>query len=246
MSFPLRYAVLLDGAFVIRKLEAQLGRVPAAEDIQALAAALHAHDCVTDLSRLRIYFYHAHPAAGALVNPVSKKRVSLQATPTHANHKRLLEALETIPDVALQLGETSTNGWKVSPSAFRNLMRHPRLIEADDLVPAIGQKGVDLRIGLDIARLALTRSVQAIVAVTGDSDLVPAFKFARREGLRVFLCHMGHSIKREMLIHVDRDIRLRARRASGTFALATAGQRGGKQMFMRRSCSGTFGAESDG
>jgi uncharacterized LabA/DUF88 family protein len=57
-------------------------------------------------------------------------------------------------------------------------------------------------------KLALTSSVQAIVAVIGGSDLVPAFKFARREGARVFLCHMGHPIKRELLIHADRDIRL--------------------------------------
>lgn len=208
MSFPLRYAVLLDGAFVIRKLEAQLGRFPTASDIQAFAAAIHAHESVSELSRLRIYFYHAHPAAGVLVNPVNKKRVSLESTSIHDNHKRLLEALETVPDFALRLGETATNGWKVGTSAFRSLMRNPRLIEAGDLVPAIEQKGVDLRIGLDIARLALTSSVQAIVAVTGDSDLVPAFKFARREGVRVFLCHMGHRIKRELLIHADRNIRL--------------------------------------
>jgi len=88
-------------------------------------------------------------------------------------------------------------------------MRNPRLIQAEDLVPAIEQKGVDLRIGLDIARLALTSSVQALVLVTGDSALVPAFKFARREGLRVFLCHMGHRIKRELLIHADRDLRVK-------------------------------------
>jgi uncharacterized LabA/DUF88 family protein len=53
-----------------------------------------------------------------------------------------------------------------------------RVILTRDLVPAIEQKGVDLRIGLDISRLALTRAVEAIVVVTGDSDLVPAFKFA--------------------------------------------------------------------
>ena len=58
------------------------------------------------------------------------------------------------------------------------------------LVPNIEQKGVDLRIGLDIARFALARSVQSLIVVTGDSDLIPAFKFARREGLRLFLCHL--------------------------------------------------------
>ena len=60
-----------------------------------------------------------------------------------------------------------------------------------------------LRIGLDIARLALREMVDIIVVVTGDSDLVPAFRFARREGVRVFLDHMGHGVRRELKAHAD-------------------------------------------
>lgn len=71
------------------------------------------------------------------------------------------------------------------------------------MVPNIQQKGVDLRIGLDIARLALREVVQAIAVVTGDSDLVPAFKFARREGVRVYLDHMGMPVRRELNAHAD-------------------------------------------
>src|SRR5690606_8909702 len=44
------------------------------------------------------------------------------------------------------------------------------------------QKGVDMRIGLDIAALTLKRFVGTIVLVSGDSDFVPAAKLARREG----------------------------------------------------------------
>lgn len=45
--------------------------------------------------------------------------------------------------------------------------------------------------------------VDIIVVVTGDSDLVPAFRFARREGVRVFLDHMGHGVRRELKAHAD-------------------------------------------
>lgn len=86
---------------------------------------------------------------------------------------------------------------------MKSLMRNPRTVGADDLVPGISQKGVDLRIGLDIARLALREMVRAIVVVTGDSDLVPAFKFARREGLRVYLETLGHGVRRELKAHAD-------------------------------------------
>lgn len=53
------------------------------------------------------------------------------------------------------------------------------LVAANDLVPDIKQKEVDLRIGLDIARLAMKNTVDSIVVVAGDSDLVPVFKFAQ-------------------------------------------------------------------
>jgi uncharacterized LabA/DUF88 family protein len=45
--------------------------------------------------------------------------------------------------------------------------------------------------------------VDTVVVVTGDSDLVPAFKFARREGGRVFLDHMGHRVRRDLKAHAD-------------------------------------------
>lgn len=86
---------------------------------------------------------------------------------------------------------------------MRALSKAPRKLTATDLVPNIEQKGVDLRIGLDIARLALQHIVDVIVVVTGDSDLVPAFKFARREGIRIYLDHMGHGVKRELKVHTD-------------------------------------------
>ena len=70
-------------------------------------------------------------------------------------------------------------------------------------MPNIEQKGVDLRIGLDIARLALRELVGVIVVVTGDSDFIPAFKFARREGIRVYLHHMDHPVSRELKVHTD-------------------------------------------
>jgi hypothetical protein len=33
--------------------------------------------------------------------------------------------------------------------------------------------------------------------------MIPAFKFARREGVRVYLDHMGHGVKRDLKVHTD-------------------------------------------
>ena len=73
--------------------------------------------------------------------------------------------------------------------------------------PDIKQKGVDLRIGMDIACMAIRKSVHSVVLITGDSDMVPALKLARREGLRVYCVQMDtHHLTDELKIHSDRII----------------------------------------
>jgi uncharacterized LabA/DUF88 family protein len=216
MSFPPRYAVLLDGGFVIQKLAERCKPkvFPTADEIEAIAHSIGTHPCVANQTRLRIYFYHAKPATGVLKNPLDSVTTDLAKTEIFKQHESLLDKLELRPDFALRLGELSTHAWKLGDRAMKSLMKKARPIQANDLVPNIEQKGVDLRIGLDIARLALTQSVQSIVAVTGDSDLIPAFKFARREGLRVFLCHFNHGVKRELKAHADQVIEIPLPRAS--------------------------------
>lgn len=60
-----------------------------------------------------------------------------------------------------------------------------------------------MRVGMDMARLALREHVRAVVVVTGDSDFVPAFKFVRREGVRVILEPLGHNVRLELKQHAD-------------------------------------------
>ena len=73
----------------------------------------------------------------------------------------------------------------------------------DDFSPAIRQKGVDMRIGLDIAALTLKRHVDTIVLVSGDSDFVPAAKLARREGIRFVLDPLWNHIPADLNEHID-------------------------------------------
>jgi len=51
--------------------------------------------------------------------------------------------------------------------------------------------------------MSIKRLVEVIVLVSGDSDLVPAMKFARKEGVRVYLEAMGHGVRRELKAHAD-------------------------------------------
>ena len=138
-----------------------------------------------------------------LTNPIDRSTVDLSSNPYYASNTALQQAIEMQADFALRSGETAVHGWSLGSKALRALTRSPRAVAANDLVPNIEQKGVDLRIGLDIARLSLRQLVDIIVVVSGDSDMVPAFKFARREGVRVYLDHMGHGVKRELKAHTD-------------------------------------------
>lgn len=87
---------------------------------------------------------------------------------------------------------------------MKGLIKTPRALVDDDFNLDIGQKGVDIRIGLDMTRLALRDMVRAVAVLTGDSDFMPAFEFVRREGVKVMLCTMGHAgIRRELRAHAD-------------------------------------------
>ena len=119
--------------------------------------------------------------------------------------KRSLDVINQIkkePFFSVRLGELSFEGWQIKQSRL-NTKSESISISSDDLKPKISQKGVDMRIGMDMASLTLKRIAQILVLVTGDSDFVPAMKFARREGAEVYIVTLGHKIKDSMLEHSD-------------------------------------------
>lgn len=73
----------------------------------------------------------------------------------------------------------------------------------EDFTYEVAQKGVDMRIGLDIASMAFKKQVDQIVLVAGDSDFVPAAKLARREGIDFVLDPMWANIRHDLDEHID-------------------------------------------
>jgi uncharacterized LabA/DUF88 family protein len=78
-----------------------------------------------------------------------------------------------------------------------------RRIQEGDVNIELRQKGVDMRIGLDIASMTLKQQVDTIVLVTGDSDFVPAVKLARREGVEVLIDPLWQRVSDKLSEHVD-------------------------------------------
>ena len=110
MSCIPRHAILLDGAFLIRKLQSRLRRFPSAGDIQTVGTSIANHAFLCGQSCLRVYFYHSRPAGESLFNPISKKTIELRSTQIHIDHSRLLQDLEKAPDFALRLGSALVAG----------------------------------------------------------------------------------------------------------------------------------------
>ena len=76
-------------------------------------------------------------------------------------------------------------------------------IQPGDIALGLRQKGVDMRIAIDIVSLTLKKQVGTIVLVTGDSDFVPAAKLARREGMEFILDPLWQNVNDDLFEHID-------------------------------------------
>ena len=76
-------------------------------------------------------------------------------------------------------------------------------LKDEDFFYDLKQKGVDIKIGIDIAALAYKRLVEQIILVSGDCDFVPAAKETRREGIDFILDPMWNPIRPSLFEHID-------------------------------------------
>ena len=203
-----RVAVLLDGEFVKNVLGQRLGRFPDSGDVMGEVTRILKTPALSGYLLYRTFYYTADPLITSTRNPLSGQKIAFGATPTFRRNSRLIDRVENAPDVAVRRGTLVHQGWQLGRASVKAMLAGTKQsVGAHDIVPKVRQKGVDMRIGLDIASLALKRLVTAIVLVTGDSDFVPAMKLARREGLRVLLDPLGRSqVRPELKVHADRVI----------------------------------------
>ena len=138
-------------------------------------------------------YYDCAPYRGNPRLPVSGKPADFQGS------DEWLEVLAAKPRLAVRLGTLEFRGFEPK--------RIPIVADAlsdDDFKPRFEQKGVDMRLGLDIASYAADRSVDRIILVTGDTDCLPVMKRARTAGLEVVLVQFPKQrLARELLWHSD-------------------------------------------
>lgn len=119
----------------------------------------------------------------------------------------LIDQLKLKDDLAVRLGTWHRHGGKLGNGFLKKVRdkktRDAISISAQDRQPHLTQKGVDMKIGLDVSLLAAKKIVRKVILITGDSDFVPVMKLARREGLKVYLNTFGHSVSPTLKEHAD-------------------------------------------
>ena len=204
-------AVLVDGGFYLRRAKHLWGERSAQESAEELHTYCikHTWNKRPPNDRLyRIFYYDCPPSRQRIHNPYTKTTIDLSKTDLFTWMSVFHEELRTKRKVALRLGELSPvgSGYMLKPDAIRDLMNGTieiSEIKEEHFSLHVEQKGVDMRIGLDISSMAYKRQVTKIVLIAGDSDFVPAAKLARREGVDFVLDPMGAKIKPSLSEHID-------------------------------------------
>mgnify|MGYP005865711099 CR=1 FL=1 len=184
----MRVSVLIDGGHT-RVLARQAGYTYDPDYIEKIALA-----CVEpDETILRILYYDCAPFVGKARLPVSGEEHEFNGSDAW------LRTLARKDLFAVRRGVLKFRGYKP-----RKIPISGKPLSDADFKPDFEQKGVDMRIGLDIANHASTRSVDRIILVSGDTDCLPAMKHARISGLQIALVTFPKcSSAPELLWHAD-------------------------------------------
>ena len=200
-------AIMIDAAFFLKRFPRVYSGLDG-RDPEVVAKTLYtmsmAH--VTDVELYRILVYDCPPLDKKSHHPVTGQPVDFSKLPGTLFRLEFHEHLKRLRKVALRLGYLSGHKWVIKPPATKKLLNGtlmPAQLTWRDVEFDIDQKGVDIKIGIDMTSLALKRMVKQIVLVSGDGDFVPAAKLARREGLDIVLDPMWSRIGDALHEHID-------------------------------------------
>jgi uncharacterized LabA/DUF88 family protein len=183
-----RVVVLIDGGHLrVLARRAKFDYTP--DFIEAFAAS-----CIAEGEELiRVLYYDCAPYIGTTKLPVSGNFKEFRA------RDGWLEDLAARDLFAVRLGVLKFRGYKPKHVPIAS----DKLTDSD-FSPDFEQKGVDMRIGLDIATFSALGTVERIILVSGDTDCIPAMKHARIAGLQMVMIELpNHKLAPELTWHSD-------------------------------------------
>lgn len=208
----MRTAILVDGGFYRKRASFLWGKKDPDKRAKELISYCHAHleheRRYSDRDLYRIFYYDCPPIQKSVYHPLLKKNIDFRHSETYAWTNAFFDELKKQRKVALRLGELSDEfaAFVISPQATKEILSEKRKLSdltEQDFHINFSQKGVDMKIGIDITYLSLKGMVDQIILIAGDSDFVPAAKLARREGIDFVLDPMWATIKPSLFEHID-------------------------------------------
>lgn len=208
----MKTAILVDGGFYRMVSYNKLGNLDAKEAANRLYSYCKKHLSQGGWNRelYRIFYYDCPPIENRIYHPLLKKQIDLSKSGLYKWMDEFLFELRKKRKVAIRLGKISDSQahYTLRHSVVRKLFKDENPLSLSDITENdfelnIEQKGVDMKIGLDIASMAYKKQVDQIILISGDSDFVPAAKLARREGIDFILDSLGRTIKPELSEHID-------------------------------------------
>lgn len=204
----MKTAILVDGGFYRKRAAALWGIKTAEARAKELQAYCQSHIKNQNSELYRVFYYDCAPFDGQAYHPFKKTNINMKKTDTYLWAQTFLTELRKARKFAVRLGTLSeiTAGYAlkkdVTKKLFAGTISFDEITENDFSI-TIEQKGVDMKLGIDIASLAYKQQVDQIILVSGDSDFVPAAKLARREGIDFVLDPMWAPIKENLSEHID-------------------------------------------
>lgn len=220
----IKIAVLVDGSFFIkrllffrRKFFGQAPELTGEQMAKVLTSAVkkHLHSNTSGISYHlhRIYYYDSPPLDIKVHYPLpdkageNRKVKDYKKDPQTILRKAFLASLKKKRKVAVRLGTTKhEKKWKLSDHATQAIIEGKKsfdMLKNSDFYYEVRQKGVDIKLGIDIASLAHEKHVDKILLIAGDSDFVPAAKLARVHGIDFVLDPLWNNIDPGLHEHID-------------------------------------------
>lgn len=206
----IRTAILVDGAFYRKRAYNLFGDLSPSERAKELASYCHRHikEEKEGATLYRVFYYDCPPINKMVYHPLLKHAIDLGKTDDYNWANNFFNELKHQRKFALRLGRLAEEQafFNIRPESMKKLLSGSVTIDTlteKDFSLSVSQKGVDMRIGVDISSLAFKNQVDRIILISGDSDFVPAAKQARREGIDFILDPMRSPIKEDLFEHID-------------------------------------------
>lgn len=155
----------------------------------------------------RIMFYDSTPFMGKGEHPLTGP-IDFSTTALVSRKTAFLKSLQVTPMMQSRLGRSAWQAgqWILDSVTLGELLAgeiSAEDIQVDDIYPDIRQKGVDVCLGLDIARIVYEKLADRIVLVACDADYIPAVQFAREHGVTVTLDPLWSRASEDLRNEVD-------------------------------------------